>query len=629
MRTFALLALPLLSVVSVPAQEEASASQRAPYAAVASWPKLPAGFQMHEASGVDVDSEGDVWFFHRGEKMPIMEFDAETGELKSSFADGMIVHAHGLEIDQDDNVWVTDQRAHTVMKFTPEGELLMTIGVSGEAGLDNDHFDQPTDVVIAPNGDFYVSDGYGNSRVVKFNKDGKFLMTWGTPGDGPGEFSLPHGLTLDRQGRVYVADRNNLRIQVFDADGKFLSQWKHTDIWDRPWGMELAPDGNSIFIMDGGDARRQEQDNAATGHVIQCDLNGNVLDIIADGYGSEPGQLYWGHDVSIGPDWSIYTVEVRVTHRPQKFVRPDGGSAVYRTDGDWAKLPAPRVWGSTSAVYPAADGINIWVGERCGENTCVGHDELDPILLFNPAGEVIRSFGKGMIVWPHGIHVDPQGNVWMADAQGEGNRGHQVHKFSPEGELLMSLGQAGVAGAGEDTFNQPSDVLVAPDGSIFVVDGHGARGNNRTVKFDKDGKFIKQWGQTGTADGDFRDPHALAMDSQGRLFVADRANSRLQIFDQDGNHLDTWHQFGRPSGLYIDENDILYSADSESNARTNPGFKRGIRIGSVKDGVVIHLIEDPAPRGATSAAEGVAVDAMGNIFGAEVGPRRLVKYTKN
>ena len=301
-----------------------------PYGVVDAWPTLPADFQMHEASGVDVDSQGDVWIFHRGEQMPIMEFDGETGELKSSFADGMIVHAHGLEIDEDDNVWVTDQRGHTVMKFSPEGELLMTVGVSGEAGLDDDHFDQPTDVVIASNGDFYVSDGYGNSRVVKFDKDGNFLMTWGEPGDGPGQFSLPHGLTLDRAGRVYVADRNNLRVQVFDSEGGFVQEWKHTDDWDRPWALELAPDGNSVFVMDGGDARRQEQDNAATGHVLRCDLDGNILEKIAGGYGSEPGQLYWGHDVSVGEDWAIYTVEVRVTHRPQKFVRGAGAD----TDGN-------------------------------------------------------------------------------------------------------------------------------------------------------------------------------------------------------------------------------------------------------------------------------------------------------
>ncbi len=302
-------------------------------------------------------------------------------------------------------------------------------------------------------------------------------------------------------------------------------------------------------------------------------------------------------------------------------------------EGIWGTLPEGRTWGSTSAVYPAKDG-NVWVGERCGENTCVGHDDLDTILLFSKDGTLIRSFGAGLIVWPHGMHVDSDGNVWVADARGEGGRGHQVHKFSPEGELLMSLGKAGVAGGGPDAFNQPSDVLVAPDGSIFVADGHGAGDSNRIVKLAADGTFIKEWGETGQADGQFRDPHALAMDSQGRLFVGDRKNNRLQIFTQDGEHLDTWTQFGRPSGLFIDGNDILYSADSESTTGgsiPNVGWKRGIRIGSAKDGLVTAFIPDPEwtleIRG-TTAAEGVAVDDEGNVYGAEVGPRMLRKHVK-
>ena len=306
----------------------------------------------------------------------------------------------------------------------------------------------------------------------------------------------------------------------------------------------------------------------------------------------------------------------------------------YRAVPDvWGELPEDRAWGSTSAVYPAADG-NIWVAERCGENTCVGHDDLDPILLFDVDGNLLRSFGAGMFEWPHGIHVDPDGNLWVTDARGGEGRGHQIHKFSPDGTLLMSLGQAGVAGSGPDTFDQPSDVLVAPNGDIFVADGHGAGGNNRIVKFSGAGDFIMEWGRTGFENGEFRDPHALSMDSHGRLFVGDRKNNRLQIFDQDGNHLDTWTQFGRPSGLFIDANDVLYSADSESSTGggiPNAGWVRGIRIGSVVDGLVTSFIPDPdwhvSVRG-TTGAEGVAADAFGNVYGAEVGPRMLRKYMR-
>ena len=306
----------------------------------------------------------------------------------------------------------------------------------------------------------------------------------------------------------------------------------------------------------------------------------------------------------------------------------------FRTVEGWAKLPDGRSWGATSAVYPDIDGKNIWVAERCGANLCVESD-VDPVLLYDPSGAVIRSFGSGMIAWPHGIFVDHDGNVWIADAVGYApvpdGWGHVIFKFDPHGNLMMTLGKKGIAGDGNDTFNKPSDVLVAPNGDIFVADGHDAGGNNRIVKFTSDGTFIKSWGEAGYEDGQFHDPHALAMDSRGRLFVGDRGNSRIQIFDQGGQHLGTWTQFGRPSGLYIDKNDILYSADSESNARRNPGWKRGIRIGSARDGIVTAFIPDPEPdqdNSGTSAAEGIAVDADGNIYGAEVGPRTLNKYVK-
>ena len=307
----------------------------------------------------------------------------------------------------------------------------------------------------------------------------------------------------------------------------------------------------------------------------------------------------------------------------------------YRTvEGVWAELPNGRTWGSTSAVYPAPDGMSIWVADRCGANTCVGSD-VDPVLRYDLDGNLMTSFGAGMIVWPHGMFVDAEGNVWVADAVGFGDtppgRGHVVLKFSPEGELLMKLGEDGVAGTDQSHFDRPNDVLVAPDGSIFVADGHNPTGNNRIMKFAADGTFLLEWGTTGGDNGEFREPHALAMDSQGRLFVADRYNNRLQLFDQEGTHLANWSQFSRLSGIFIDKNDVLYAADSESNARRNPGWKRGIYIGSAVTGFVEAFIPDPEPdpdNSGTSAAEGIAVDAMGNVYGAEVGPRMLRKYIR-
>ncbi len=336
----------------------------------------------------------------------------------------------------------------------------------------------------------------------------------------------------------------------------------------------------------------------------------------------------------------------------------------YQTIKDWAKLPEGRTWGSTSAVEIDKDGKSIWVGERCGQNSCLDRatnqmSPFPPILKFDPSGKLVKSFGEGMLIFPHGIFVDREGNVWVTDGQdnapqaargeaarGEAPRGsgpigprpgatkgNQVYKFSPDGKLLMTLGKPGGA-AEPDYFYQPDDVLVAPNGDIFVSEGHGA-GNNRIFKFSKDGKLIKTWGKLGTAPGEFDQPHALAMDSRGRLFVGDRNNNRIQIFDQDGKFIAEWKQFSRPSGVYIDKNDVIYVADSESESvsRNHDGWKRGIRIGSAKDGKVMTFIPDPETRKrpeftGTSAAEGVAADAQGNVYGAEVGPRAVKRYMK-
>jgi sugar lactone lactonase YvrE len=302
----------------------------------------------------------------------------------------------------------------------------------------------------------------------------------------------------------------------------------------------------------------------------------------------------------------------------------------YRTVEGWAKMPDGRTWGATSAVDVAPDGRSIWVGERCGANTCSG-SSLPAILQFDEAGRLRTSFGAGMFVFPHGFHVDRDGNVWLTDARGRDGKGHQVFKFSPGGKLLLTLGKAGVTGEGPDVFNQPSDVVVASSGDVFVADGHDEDSNARIVKFSKDGAFINTWGKRGSAPGEFDTPHGLAFDSRGRLFVADRGNNRIQIFDQAGRFLEEWKQFSRPSGLYIDKNDVLYVADSESNSKTNPGWKRGIRIGSARDGKVTAFIPDPEPdpeKVVTSGSEGVAADARGNVYGAEVGPRALKRYVK-
>ncbi len=302
----------------------------------------------------------------------------------------------------------------------------------------------------------------------------------------------------------------------------------------------------------------------------------------------------------------------------------------YRSIENWAKMPEGRTWGSSAGVWIDHDGTSVWVAERCGANSCAG-SSLAPILKFDASGKLVTSFGAGMFVFPHGLFVDREGNVWATDAQGKDGKGHQVFKFSPDGKVLLTLGKPGVAGDGPDTFNAPSSVLVAPNGDIFVGDGHGGNTNSRIVKFSRDGKFIKTWGKKGTAAGEFDTPHALAMDSRGRLFVGDRNNNRIQIFDQDGTYIDQWAQFSRPSGVYIDKNDVIYVADSESESvsKNHDGWKRGIRVGKVMDGSVTGFIPDPVEKATgSSAAEGVAADSAGNVYGAEVGPKRLMKYVR-
>jgi sugar lactone lactonase YvrE len=318
----------------------------------------------------------------------------------------------------------------------------------------------------------------------------------------------------------------------------------------------------------------------------------------------------------------------------------------YETIAGWAKMPEGRKWGATSGVGIDKDGTSIWVAERCGANSCVG-STLAPILHFDAKGNLIKAFGEGMIQVPHGLHVDRDGNIWVTDwssgggaqngAVRDSTKGHQVMKFSPDGRLLLTLGKPG-GGRGEEYFWQPNAVLVAPNGDIFVSEGHSSNqaATGRILKFNESGKFLRSFGSwgKGEAPDKFDQPHALAMDSQGRLFVGDRGNNLIKIYDQDFNHIATWPQFSRASGIFIDRSDNIYVADSESGS-VNPAhgeWKRGIRIGSAKTGEVTAFIPDletdPAILRSTSSAEGVAVDKNGVIYGAEVGQKAIKRYIR-
>jgi sugar lactone lactonase YvrE len=303
---------------------------------------------------------------------------------------------------------------------------------------------------------------------------------------------------------------------------------------------------------------------------------------------------------------------------------PNAQPDPYQMEENWAKLSEGRKWGMTIGLDVARDGKSLWVFDRCGARTCAG-SPLKPIQKFDAGGNLVATFGDGMFIFPHGLFIDRDDNVWVTDGQGKDGKGHVVVKFSPDGKVLMTLGKPGVAGNGHDTFNAPSDVLIAPNGDIFVGDGHGGDTNSRIVKFAKDGTFIKEWGKKGTGPGEFSYPHGLAMDSAGRLFAADRENNRVQIFDQDGKFLAEWKQFGRPSGVFIDKHDVLYVADSQSSEKTNPGFQQGIRIGSAKDGKVTAFIPETKEVG---ALEGVAADDQGIVYAGYTGSMNLRRFVR-
>jgi peptidylamidoglycolate lyase len=323
------LVLVLAEVGQMQGQNTQQVTKTSTYSVVHGWPVLPDGYVLGQVSGVAVDSHDHVFIFHRADSpsfsgqewhrviapATVLCFEGATGNLLASWGVKHFVVPHGLRIDREDNVWLTDVALHQVFKFSHDGKLLMTLGTKGEPGQDGGHFNRPTDIAIAPDGTIYVSDGYGNSRVAKFSGDGKFLLDWGRRGEGPGEFNIPHGIALDSQERVYVADRSNGRIQVFQPDGKFLNEWKSADL-GRSWAVTMGPDGY-LYVVDGGDLKPAPPDR---GRVLKLDLNGNIVDKWSS-YGNYDGQIYWGHDIAVGRNGAVYVGDVYFGMRVQKFVR--------------------------------------------------------------------------------------------------------------------------------------------------------------------------------------------------------------------------------------------------------------------------------------------------------------------
>lgn len=302
----------------------------------------------------------------------------------------------------------------------------------------------------------------------------------------------------------------------------------------------------------------------------------------------------------------------------------------YRQVTNWAQTPRP--WNPVNAIAVDAQN-NLWVADRCEDDACA------PVLELGPDGKTLKNFGAGLFVEPHQAAIDKDGNIWVADATAKGMKGMQVTKLSPTGQVLLKLGKAG-QGAGQkglDIFDSPTGVAVASNGDIYIAEGHGenAPNNSRIMVFKKDGTFVKTFATRGSGDGQLASPHAIAFDSQDHLYVADRSNSRVVVFDKDGKFLAAWKQFGRPSGIAVDKNDMLYVADSQSSdapgaVNYNPGCRRGIRIGSVKDGKVQYFVPPPVvPVPTMQPPIGIVVDGNGNLYAASDDQKDIKKYVRN
>lgn len=274
-----------------------------PHKVVKDWAKLPKGWNFGECSGVAVDRQDNVWVFNRGAH-PVIQFD-KNGNFLQAWGEGLFKSSHGMRIDAGGNVWAVDVKGHLVLKLSPAGQVQMVIGRKAGDNDSREYFNEPTGIAIAANGDLFISDGYVNSRVVKFNQDGDYLTHWGSKGDGDGQFNLVHDVTIDSAGKVYVADRTNQRVQIFDRNGTFLGKW--TGI-GAPWGLIYVAKENGIYMCDGLNNR-----------VIKLGLDGQVQGVLGS-QGRVQGKFDYAHNIAVDSEGSIYVVEIK-NWRVQKFAK--------------------------------------------------------------------------------------------------------------------------------------------------------------------------------------------------------------------------------------------------------------------------------------------------------------------
>ncbi len=664
------------------------------------FPALPNNWVMGDPSSIAVDTRDHVWILHRPRTVkqelasrvapPVLEFDANGAFVQAwggpSDAYEWPDTEHGIYVDHNDHVWIggnnpiaqtrlTPRSDDMLLKFTRTGRLVLQIGKRDRSGGNQDtvNLKEPADVVVyAKTNEAFVADGYGNRRVIVLDAStGAFKRMWGafgnapldpppppplgasappldTEGPGPPQFGIVHAIEVSNDGLVYVADRANRRVQVFTTDGTYVNQIfinRAGPSASSACGLAFSPDPEQrfLYVSDFGN-----------GHLVVVDRK--ALEVVGQfgNKGARPGDFQNPHHIAVDSKGNLYTAEVQPGIRIQKFafkgtaprtssapqaqpappasappqIVPSAMSNPYRMVEGWPRLGPNMKWGAAIGIIPDGQG-GTWLHFR----------SEPPIIHFDAAGTIVKTFADGMFVQAHGFCRDRDGNFWagdsgpFADRPETAGKGFVMHKFSPAGKLLLTLGKPGVSKAGPDTFIGPTSCAIAPNGDLVIADGHWPRpttaqqDGDRLVQYTREGKFVRAVGKMGTGPGEFMGPHALAFDSHGRLFVADRSNNRVQVFDQDLRYVDDWRHFGRPSGVFILKDDTLIVSDSESgfpiggppvapegggNALRNPGWKNGIRIGSATDGSLRHFIPNTRP-------EGLAADELGNIFGGLTG----------
>jgi hypothetical protein len=697
-----------------------------------SWPPaLPNGWVLGQTPGVAVDRRDHIWVLHRPRTVPdaqrakaappVLEFDADGTFLRAWGGPGAGFDwpdsEHGVYVDDKDNVWIggssptstslTKRSDDMLLKFTKDGRFLKQIGGpdASRGNADTRSVNKPADAFVhRKTNELYVADGYGNRRIAVFDADTlAFKRMWGafgnapvdpppaaggrgsTPfvveGPGPDQFASPtHAVKVSNDDLVYVADRQNRRVQVFTPDGKFVNQAfvnRTGPANGSVAGLAFSPDAAQrfLYVADYGNS-----------HVVVMDRRSLTILYQFGTRSATPGDFQGAHHLAATSKGDLVVVEVSPGNRVQRFrfkglsntlppsaltpaqlaatpvdprqaaptntspqsaapAQGSGAAPAQAGRGATGRGAAYPPWTSTMAnpyrivpnwpnlgtIKPGA-AIGIIPDGRGG--TWLHHRSEPPILHIDASGNVVRRFGDGMFVQAHGFCQDRDGNFWagdsgpFADNPATKGRGFQLFKFSPDGKVLLTLGRAGVSRAGRDTFIGPTACAIAPNGDVIVADGHWPRptdaqqDGDRLVRLRPDGTFVAEFGKMGTAPGEFMGPHALAFDSQGRLFVADRSNNRVQIFDRNMQFVDEWRHFGRPSGIVVLRDDTLVVADSESHqfiggppqapegggtVLRNPGWGNGIRIGSAKDGSLRAYVQGTRP-------EGMSADELGNLF---------------